>query len=113
MALDRMAQTTIRAVVDRVLAGADGPRWLEPLDRDVRQMIKLADRVRLRQRKIEGLRIDRRRKLNAYDDDFVEYSTVIASYFQLAGFTGKMHTLRPSKKYAGRTQAQIRHLGKR
>jgi len=32
LALDRMAQTTIRAVVDRALAGADGPRWLEPLD---------------------------------------------------------------------------------
>jgi acyl-CoA synthetase (NDP forming) len=32
LVLDRFAESTIRAVVDRVLAGADGPRWLEPRD---------------------------------------------------------------------------------
>lgn len=30
--LDRFAESAIRAVVDRVLAGADGPRWIEPRD---------------------------------------------------------------------------------
>jgi acetyl coenzyme A synthetase (ADP forming)-like protein len=32
LALDRCAETAIRAVVERVLAGADGPRWLDPAD---------------------------------------------------------------------------------
>ena len=30
--LDRFAQATIRAVVDRVLASSDGPQWLQPAD---------------------------------------------------------------------------------
>jgi acetate---CoA ligase (ADP-forming) len=30
--LGRLAESTIRSVVDRVLAGADGPRWLTPRD---------------------------------------------------------------------------------
>jgi acyl-CoA synthetase (NDP forming) len=30
--LDRFARDTIRAVIDRALAGADAPRWLEPAD---------------------------------------------------------------------------------
>ena len=30
--LDRFARDTIRAVIDRTLAGADAPRWLEPAD---------------------------------------------------------------------------------
>jgi acyl-CoA synthetase (NDP forming) len=30
--LDRFARDAIRAVIDRVLAGADEPRWLEPAD---------------------------------------------------------------------------------
>jgi acyl-CoA synthetase (NDP forming) len=32
LTLDRFAQDAIRAVVDRVLAAADGPRWLDPGD---------------------------------------------------------------------------------
>jgi acetyl coenzyme A synthetase (ADP forming)-like protein len=32
LTLDRFAQSAIRAVVDRVLAGADGPQWLRPRD---------------------------------------------------------------------------------
>jgi acyl-CoA synthetase (NDP forming) len=32
LVLDRFAESAIRTVVDRVLAGANGPRWLEPGD---------------------------------------------------------------------------------
>ncbi len=40
LVLDRFAVDTIRAVIDRTLAGADGPRWLHP--KDVEMLLRAA-----------------------------------------------------------------------
>ena len=90
----------------------EAERWAEPLELETKALKDLGDRVGVSQQEIVLLRADRRRALKAYDDDFIEYATVIAGYTQLAGFEKQARSIRPSKKYRGRTQGEIRQLGK-
>jgi hypothetical protein len=90
----------------------EAERWAEPLERETTILKDLGAQVHLSQREIVLLRANRRRALKAYDDDFVEYASVIAGYFQVGGYGRQARSIRPSKKYRGRTQAEIRQLGK-
>jgi hypothetical protein len=116
--LELPAEETVRRLRKWKPSSGSGPvpfeaeRWAEPLERETTTLKDLGDQVHLSQQKIVLLRANRRRALQAYDDDFVEYATVIAGYFQLAGFAKQARSIRPSKKYRGRTQAEIRQLGK-